>query len=264
MPALVLLGFIFLVFFLIFQYIRLDFVLPLISYFAVRKGLTKEQKLILEKKFGYYKNLKPAEKKEFERRLKYFIYHKEFIAKDLPNVTEEMKVLVGAAAVQLTFGYAPLKFPHFPKIVLFPGRFYSKGSDKLKKGEVNGSGLIVLSWTDFIRDYKIPNDGINLGLHEMAHALRVEDATEDGEYAFINENELKEFYEVSREEFHKLRRGEKSFIRPYAGTDMEEFFAVAVEQFFEQPEQFEAELPEIYYPLSRLLNQDPAKALKKR
>lgn len=237
----------------------MDFVLPLMDHFAVRKGLSKEQRLILEKNFGYYKNLIPSEKKEFERRLKYFIYHKEFIGKDLPKVTEEMKVLIGATAVQLTFGYAPLKFPHFPKIVLFPGRFYSKGNDKLKKGEVNGRGLIVLSWMDFIRDYKIPNDGINLGLHEMAHALRVEDATEDSEYAFINENELKGFYEASREEYQKLRKGEKSFIRPYAAIDMEEFFAVAVEQFFEQPKQFKAQLPEIYDPLSRLLNQDPAK-----
>jgi hypothetical protein len=252
-------GFIYLVGFTVYHYIRIKFIAPFLDYIVWNTGISKEQRLILEENFLYYKALTTQDKREFEKRLKYFIHNKEFIAKDLPEVTEEMRVMVGASAVQLTFGYAPIKFPHFSKIVLFPGKFYSKGSKKLRKGEVNNNGLIVLSWIDFIRDYKIYNDGINLGLHEMAHALKVEDS-KNHEYALLDEAKLAQFYEVSKEEYFKLRKGKKSFIRSYAGKNQEEFFAVAIEQFFEQPKQFKEKLPQIYHSLTQLLNQDPAKS----
>jgi Mlc titration factor MtfA (ptsG expression regulator) len=255
---LILLGFAALFIFIFYSFIRAAFIDPVSEFLYLSKGLTPEQRIILEKNFSYYTNLSPSNKKEFEKRLKYFLHDKQFIGKSMPEVTEEMKILVGASAVQLTFGYHPIRFAHFDKITLFPGRFYAKGSDKLRKGEVNPAGkLIVLSWKDFIKDYKIPNDGFNLGLHEMAHAFKVEDLTHNEEYSFINEQDLKYFYRTSEEEFKNIQNGEDSFLRSYAGTNREEFFAVAVEQFFEQPKEFKEKLPKIYSALSKLLNQDP-------
>ena len=37
-----------------------------------------------------------------------------------------------------------------------------------------------------------------------------------------------------------------------------EFFAVAVENFFERPQEFKNAIPELYSILSKLLNQDPS------
>lgn len=233
------------------------FIAPIRFQLQLYKGVTEEQKLILRTKFPYYKALSSKFKIEFERRLKYFLMHKEFEGRRM-EVTEEMKTLIGACAVQLTFGYRPLRLAHFPKILLYPTVFTTKDSDKKKKGEVNSRGIIVLSWEDFIKDYKITDDGINLGLHEMAHALKIEDAFPDAEFNFLDENELRYFHQVSTDEYQKIRRGEPSFIRSYAGTNREEFFAVAVEHFFEQPEQFEKALPEIYHSLVGLLKQNPA------
>lgn len=244
-----------------YHYIRLEIIEVYFPMLKLTRDLSRSQKAILDKHFPYYKNLTMLQKRQFEKRLRYFIEEKEFIYRGIGEITEEMKVLIGASAVQLTFGYKPLKFPHFSKIVLFPGRFYSKGSDKLKKGEVNPRGMIVLSWQDFIRDYRMPHDGVNLGLHEMAHALKIEDHTSGGEYAFLNEDELNTFYQIARGEYMKIRKGEKSFIRSYGGTNMEEFFAVAIEQFFEQPHEFKDKLPLLYASLSRLLNQDLARGI---
>lgn len=230
---------------------------PVIFQFKLYKGVSEEQKRILRLKFPFYAALSAKYKIEFERRLKYFLMNKEFMSRRM-DVTEEMKTLVGACAVQLTLGFQPLRFTHFSKILLFPGKFHTKQSDKLRKGEVNSRGIIVLSWEDFINDYKIKDDGINLGLHEMAHALKLEDAFPDDEFEFINERALQHFYEVSTEEYIRIRQKKPSFIRSYAGTDREEFFAVCVEQFFEQPKQFRSALPEIYEALVDLLRQDPA------
>src|SRR5690606_3714035 len=100
------------------------------------QGVTDEQKKILRQKFPFYKALSAKYKIEFEKRLKYFIMNKEFLGRNL-EVTDEMKTLIGACAVQLTLGFQPLRFPHFPKILLFPGQFNTKQSNKKRKGEVN-------------------------------------------------------------------------------------------------------------------------------
>lgn len=233
------------------------FIAPIVLQFKLYKGVTEEQKKILLHKFPYYAGLSAKYKIEFERRLKYFLMNKEFLSRKM-EVTEEMKTLVGACAVQLTLGFQPLRFAHFPKILLFPQVFSTKHSNRKRKGEVNSGGLIVLSWEDFINDYKIKDDGVNLGLHEMAHALKLEDAFPDEEFEFLNERDLHHFYEVSTEEFNKIRKRQASFIRPYGGTNREEFFAVSVEQFFEQPKEFRKALPEVYEALVRLLRQNPS------
>jgi hypothetical protein len=48
-----------------------------------------------------------------------------------------------------------------------------------------------------------------------------------------------------------------TFLRDYSKANTEEFFAVCVEAFFESPEKFKRELPEIFQLLQFLLNQDP-------
>jgi Mlc titration factor MtfA (ptsG expression regulator) len=230
---------------------------PVVRYIRLLQGIKLSQREILINYFPYYNNLNIHQKKHFERRLKYFLMDKEFIGRKMPEVTEEMKTLIGACAVQITFGYKPLKLSNFPQILLYPSQYYSRYTKKNHKGEVNANGIIVLSWEHFLKGYKIPDDGYNLGLHEMAHALKLEDAISQEEFAFIDHDDLTDFYKKSTEEFNRIRAGKKSFIREYAAMNREEFFAVCVEQFFEQPTEFRQALPELYTSLSQLLRQDP-------
>ena len=46
---------------------------------------------------------------------------------------------------------------------------------------------------------------------------------------------------------------------PYAATDDGEFFAVASEYFFEQPEVLQSEYPYVYRLLCAFYKQDPAR-----
>ncbi|MFN6945059.1 MAG: zinc-dependent peptidase [Cytophagaceae bacterium] len=233
------------------------------QYFDDRVQLLKPLKpayrRFLNNNFSYYANLDPYRKRDFEKRLKYFLFHKQFVARNMRTVTEEMKLMIGACAVQLTFGFRPLKLAHFSKIVLYPKEYYSVRNRRRHKhkGQVNSNGMIVFSWEDFLKGYKIGDDGYNLGLHEMAHALRLEDAIINEEYAFIEVKDLHHWNRVASREFYKIKMGEPSFLRTYAGTNMEEFFAVCVEQFFEQPEDFSQELPQLYEATCAMLRQDP-------
>ena len=52
------------------------------------------------------------------------------------------------------------------------------------------------------------------------------------------------------------------FRSPYAGANEYEFFAVALEYFFEKPTEFKSALPDLYDTLKKLLNQDPISLYK--
>lgn len=216
--------------------------------------------LILEKYFLFYRGLNDAEKKIFEQRVHQFILRKQFIPRQIDEVTLEAKVLIAACAIQLTFGLKGIYLAHFKKILIYPNDYYSSITKRFHKGEVNPRfGIIVLSWQSFVDGYIHGNDSRNLGLHEMAHALRLENIIRNEEYQFFDDDLLERFDAIAhRICFPRTPEEQSNFLRAYACTNEHEFFSVAVENFFEQPVLFKSELPELYLILARLLNQDPA------
>jgi len=216
-------------------------------------------KEILQKYFTYYQQLLPADKARFERKVVNFIWGKRFIPRGVPEVTIEARVLIAAAAVQLTFGLKDVRLTHFTRILVYPNDYYSAITKRYHRGEVNPRfGMIVLSWQSFIDGYITPGDSVNVGLHEMAHALRLENILRSEDYPpFFDDTLLKQFDDFGRDFCRRSMTNTGGFFRPYACTNIEEFFAVAVENFFERSTRFKSEFPEIYSVMVRLLNQDP-------
>ena len=219
-------------------------------------------KQVLDAYFAYYQNLDPPNQKRFAGRVQAFIDNNQFIPRGIPAVTDEMKALIAGSAIQLTFGFRHLNFAHFSRILVYPNDYYSRITRKYHRGEVNPRGLIVISWKAFEEGYMDEKDGRNLALHEMAHALRLENAIHNEEFDFIPKQELKHFDRLAMQEVEKMRKGEASLFRKYAATNIHEFFAVAVEVFFEQPRLFLEEKPDLYLALSALLNQDPVRLFR--
>lgn len=225
--------------------------------------LPPSYKEILTKYFQYYNQLKPEQQRAFEQKLLYFILSKKFIPRTFDVVTDEMKVMIGACAVQLTFGLPRVYLQHFSKILIYPNNYYSAITRHYHKGEVNPAyGIIVLSWKSFVDGYLVnPADAYNVGLHEMAHALRLENIIRNEEYHFFDDALLDKFDAYAYKVCHEVDP-ELMFFRPYACTNTQEFFSVAVENFFERPLEFREAQPQIYAILVKLLNQDPSQMLK--
>ena len=81
-------------------------------------GIHPRNRKYLLQYFDFYNRLNNTEKKVFERRVKKFIGMKEFISRSKGlDVTDEMKVVIGGAAVMLTFGYPWIYFKHFSRIL---------------------------------------------------------------------------------------------------------------------------------------------------
>ena len=168
-----------------------------------------------------------------------------------------MKALIASSAVQLTFGFPEVSLKHFRKILVYPDDYYSSINKRYHKGEVNPRlNSIVVSWRAFVEGYADPHDGINLGLHEMAHALKLENIIQNGEHHFFDLDEYNRWLELGKEEIDKIRAGQETIFRSYASTDEDEFFATGIEIYFEQPHRLYDYHPELYKTMSNLLHQD--------
>ncbi|WP_246535408.1 zinc-dependent peptidase [Litoribacter ruber] len=225
------------------------------------KGLSREETKILEEYFPYYQQLPEGFQKEFRQRLALFICNKCFYARgDLRGVTLEMKVLISATAVKLLFGFPKhILLRHFDKILIYPDRYLSTQTNKYHNGEVNPRyGVIVISWKSFMKGFALPNDGVNLGIHEFAHALKIENQIKyNGEHSFLDKVWWKRYIELAAEEIQKVKEGGNSFFRLQASENIHEFFAVSVEAFFEKASEFKIYNPDLYESLVNLLHQDP-------
>lgn len=180
----------------------------------------------------------------------------------MSEVSWEMKALISASAIQLTFGFPRVHLSYFQYILVYPEQFFSNVNQQFHKGEVNPqTKTIVLGWKHFVEGY-LKNDGRNLGLHEMAHALRLENRVMNHEYNFLDEEVLNRWEIQATQAMKEITQGTESFFRPYGATNREEFFSVAVENFFERPIEFSEKHPKLYTTLCDLLRQNPKLLLK--
>ena len=227
-------------------------------HFIIR-NIKPEYKKILTDCFTYYRNLTRSNQRLFQKRVQKFIDKKKFIpGEGVEEVTPEMKALVAASAVQLTFGLPQVYFKHFDEIQIHGNAFFSEAMFQLNAGEVHKQdGLIVLSWRDFLEGYLDPNNARNVGLHEMAHALRLENMIKNEEYGYFDWDGIHLFNEHTVIESEKIIKGDISIFREYAAQHYQEFFAVLIEVFFEQTQQLFNYNHELYTVTCRLLKQDP-------
>ena len=219
--------------------------------------LKPEHKAFLAKHFRFYGGLPKKSKQLFERRVAYFMQAKTFVPRQMIDVSWEMKVLISASAIQLTFGFPKIHLSYFKYILVYPDSFFSQATQTHNQGEVNPrEKAIVIGWRYFVEGY-LKADGRNLGLHEMAHALRLENRIMNREYNFLDQTALREWEIRATNTMLEIEKGIESFFREYGATNREEFFAVAVENFFERPDAFSEKHPLTYEVMCRLLRQNP-------
>lgn len=213
--------------------------------------------------FPVYNLLGDSEKILFERRVQKFINMKTFISRGDLKVTPEMKALIAGAAIQITMGYPDVYFSHFRTIIIYPDKYYSRITKHYHNGEVNQLGVIVLSWKSFMDGFRDPRDGVNLGYHEMAHALKLENIVENSDYDFFDHNLIRDFEREGTKEMQKVKDNPEgtSFFCEYSSTNLNEFFAVAIENYIERPKELKDYNAKLYGFLASILNFDILKIL---
>ncbi len=229
-----------------------------VNYITFQNRLSKPQRHILERKFTFYLKLKPKEKTIFRHRVATFIKDKEFVAREGLELTDEVKTLISATAMMLTFGFKDYLVDLISTVVVYPKPFYSKTNDAMHKGEMNPQfGTIVFSWEDFKEGYDISNDNLNLGVHEFGHAIHLNSFKNDDISAMIFSDgfeDLKSYLKDNEPIRQELIQSK--YFRAYAYTNQFEFVAVLMENFIETPQEFKARFPEVYRYVKQMLNFD--------
>lgn len=224
-----------------------------IFWHPILNKMNGADKIILRREFPFYLNLSDKKKGYFEHRVKCFIDHYNFDGKDI-EVTQEMKLIIAGTYVMLTFGMRTYLIHLFENIVIYPSVYYSTINDAYHKGEYNPRmKTIVFSWEDFLSGHQT-KDNINLGLHEFTHVLHFHSRKRADPNAIIFYDEFTEIEKYFDKEDLTNKLKEKQYFRDYAYTNKFEFLAVILEHFFETPEIFKKEFPELFENVKTMIN----------
>ena len=124
----------------------------------------------------------------------------------------------------------------------------------------HADGPIMLVWPSARREAANPRLGRDVVLHEFSHKLDMLDGTLDGTPPIADDAARQRWIDVCTAEYRAVRDGTAGWLlRPYAGTNPAEFFAVATETFFTRPVPLRDEKPALYEVLRGYYGQDPAR-----
>ena len=217
---------------------------------------------VVSRYIKYYNRLGLEEQRKFLFRTFLFRKSKRFHYIEVQE-TPEMPILVSAVAVQLTFGLDKFMLNYFDDIFVLRDDYHYGFYSRPFQGHVDQTG-IYLSWDNFMKGVTGQTPNCNVGLHEMGHALAYVNFITQTEEDKHFKKEFKNFSRIARPVFVDMQQGGKNLLGDYAATNYHEFWAVAVEVFFENPVRFKHELPELYEAMINVLNQDPLASLQSR
>lgn len=226
------------------------------------KTLTPHQRQIIYTNYSFYRRLKPKYQRYFDHRVHKFINRYQFIAKDL-EVTEEVKIIIASSYVKLTFGTRDFLTNVFHTIIVFPDIYPSSANgDVFHKGEFNPNQAVVkFSWKHFLEGIKIENDNLNLGLHEFTHVLHHESKIKTSLKAVLFKESLHRLMQELGQEMVREKLLQSGYLRAYAFENQFEFVAVLLENFFETPEIFKSQFPNLYLHVSQMINHNESRFL---
>jgi MtfA peptidase len=224
---------------------------------------------LLARDFEHWRMLDPTELDRMESLIGAFVQRTRWEAARGFELTEDMEVLIAAQAAMLLLGLELDEYPQLTSVIVHPstvrlhGEFTAGGSVRATgtqtlAGQAHYRGPVVLSWSAVRRGARFPAHGQNVVYHEFAHQLDMLDGITDGTPPLGDEAARQRWVEVCTTAYDAVRAQGSPVLRPYAGTNPAEFFAVATEVFFNLPIDVREHEPALYAELRSFYHQDPA------
>jgi Mlc titration factor MtfA (ptsG expression regulator) len=185
---------------------------------------------------------------------------------------DEIRVTIAANAALLLYKLSYPRFTKLLRVLVYPDTFVPVRAEsrhdplitesKPTLGQAWINGMVVLSWADILHDAaNHPHEG-NVIIHEMAHILDAEDGRFDGTPLFDDSSQGAAWARILKRDFDRQRAaydaGTDGPLNDYAATNRGEFFAVATEAFFCEPDRLRAQLPDLYDQMRQFFRQDHA------
>lgn len=224
--------------------------------------LQPPQKEILRSYFLYYQILPQEQKQQFEIRLAHLLQVIRIEGGKGLSLTEEMRILVGAFGIMLSFGsdrYLPLQFVEW---YLYPDAFFSPLAGDLALSEIHLGGKLFVSWKQTISAMSHPDRFINPVLFNWALAYYQEHYTAwDPVFSESPKLLLKWHQPAVLEQMFSLHS--KHLLPSQLHTcakNPQYFFALCADYYFQTPAALYKYFPDLFADLNSIFNQQLARA----
>ncbi|MCM2560668.1 zinc-dependent peptidase [Lutimaribacter sp. EGI FJ00015] len=233
--------------------------------------LTPAQRALVEKEVPLTRRLPADLRTALEGRINRFLDQVDFHGCNGLDVTQEMKLSIAAQASLLLVN-SDQWYDGLTTILVYPNAFKSvqrhhsgyvvTEKEIVRSGESWLHGPVILSWAHSRQGALNDRDGQNVVFHEFAHQIDALTGATNGVPVLGPGQSFAEwekaFLTAYKDHTHQVSRGRKTAIDAYGAENHEEFFAVAVEMFFEKPQALKRDAPEIYAQMGKLFRLDPA------
>lgn len=230
-----------------------------------------EWRALLAAHWAVWHRLDADERHRLEDLVKVFVVDKRWEAARGFDLTDDIKALIAAQACLLILELDHDYYDGVGSIIVHPTTIVLQGTRTTSTpgvltdapfpilGQAQHRGPVVIAWDAASQNARHPERGHNVVFHEFAHKLDMLDGTVDGTPPLLDQATRDRWIAVCTREYQLLRAGEGGpLLVSYAGVNPGEFFAVATEVFFSQPDELRHEKPDLYDVLSGFYRQDPA------
>ena len=246
------------------KYIIVLLLVILVVFLAYRPRRKKQFSLpenyrqLLEQYVHFYAQLSEQRKKHFEERLVKFLASVKISGANA-EAEDLDRVLIGAAAIIPVFNIWDWEYVHLKEVLVYPGNFNTEfdqhGTDRPVLGMVGTGALqnvLIISKWELREGFINRQTKRNTAIHEFVHLVDKMDGTIDGVPEILLERTyVPQWQQLLQQTIENILLG-KSDIDPYAATAPSECFAVIAEYFFEQPEQFRMNHPQLHHLMERI------------
>jgi len=228
---------------------------------------------MLQRSLAHYRWLDDHEQLLLHRAVQVLLAEKRWLGRGGLELSDDIKVTIAGQAALLLIGMEHDYYRNVTEILVYPagmrtGRERPRPggvvdeTEAVTLGEAWVRGPVILSWRHALDGGRDPRDGRNVVYHEFAHKLDMLDGSADGAPILADRERYQRWYRVMSAEFERLQRaterGRVTLLRSYGAESPAEFFAVAVEAFFERGDRLQGRHPELYALLRDFFGQHPA------
>jgi len=225
---------------------------------------------VLQREVPFFQTLDESEQNRFREEVRIFLNEKR-ITGIKTSIDDTVRVLVATSAIIPIFGYPGWEWDQIREVLIYPTTFneqYEMGPvgnhdvlGMVGRGAMNR--MMILSKPELLQGFRLSQDRHNVGIHEFTHLVDKSDGAVDGVPSIgLPLSAITPWLKLIHQEMENIRAGH-SDINPYGLKNEAEFFAVASEYFFENPEKMNRKHPELYAMLERVFHQDPQGRVKK-
>ena len=232
---------------------------PLRRLQIARGGIPDSVRKWIEASIPMYRGLDTEGRERFERDVAFVLEEWNFEGVGDAEVTEERRAAVASGVAILLHGHPDWEMPSRHTALFYPQRFdddYLTGHRGDLDGMAHSQGPVILAVDALDADWADPHDGHNVVLHELAHLLDFKDSFMGEMPEPFQSPEVPDADDLVEREMRRIRNGQ-SILRRYGATNRAEFFAVAVESFFERPHMLASRHRDLYAALVEFFGYDP-------